>query len=170
MLMAPPPICCSGMVGISGNTLHERETMKLCDMKSCDCAQQAHMATTVLGKPALQCSECGRVTVLESPIVREAERITEAEWRNALRRERCCKFGAIMVGLYGIALYLLGGLSLVVAVVPSHPSIGVASILALSVAFIAAIKTWRAWWRRQFHVDPTPYEQSVRRTMEGAPL
>lgn len=72
--------------------------------------------------------------------------------------------------LYGITLYLLGGLSLVVAVVPSNPSIGVASILALSVAFMAAIKTWRAWWRRQFHVDPTPYEQSVRRTMKGASL
>ncbi len=101
---------------------------------------------------------------------READRIVAHAWRRAARRERFHKIGVIVVGLYGVALYLLGGLCIALAVVPSQPCVGVAALVALSVAFLAAGRSWRAWWRRNFYVPPTPYEQMRARVLRGMTL
>lgn len=115
-------------------------------MIDCDCNKEAHRTATILGHPGLQCDRCGRITLCKD--IPRIETETARNWRKAMRNQRAMQFCVVMVGLYGLALYLMGGLCLALAVVPSHPSIGVASIVALSVAFLAAGNQWRAWWRR----------------------
>jgi len=101
------------------------------------------------------------------PAVREAEKILARNWRLAHRRQKGTKLLQVLVLCYGVALWTLTALALALILVPSHPTIGVVAILALSGVGLALLATWRAWWRRSWYVEPLPFVEASERISRG---
>lgn len=102
-----------------------------CEVKSCQCSQHAHKATTVLGKPALQCSECGRITVM---------------WSGVERAHKRDRLFLIMCLSYGSALWALGTAS-VVLTLRYHSDAMALGALAMTIVGIFGVRTWLFHWR-----------------------
>ena len=104
------------------------------------------------------------------PAVREAEKILARNWRLTHRRERQLMTLQILALCYGVALWTLTSLAVALIVVPTYPTPGACAIFALSVVGMALLATWRAWWRRSWHVEPNPYAAMVERVSRGGSL
>jgi hypothetical protein len=101
------------------------------------------------------------------PAVREAEQILATNWKLAHRRQKGTKLLQCLVLLYGVTLWSITNVIVAITVVPWHPVIGVLSVLAMSGIGLALLATWRAWWRRSWHVEPFPCQEAEARISRG---
>jgi hypothetical protein len=70
------------------------------------------------------------------------------KWRRALRHYRQQQAFLILVGAYGLALWLLASLCVACFIVPAAPEAGLSGLLAMCFVALALIQTWRHHWRK----------------------